>query len=472
MKTTTDSIVGEILAWPSAMERGAIIKHKSVLIQQADYLASLIDTKETLALQRAVYRGAAVWEVWLLRKSDEGMDADERRAQSALSLAKLAGDLPLTLDVLQAWRSKNYSPSARFYLDAEQRARNLSVFWNQSGEKLTRLYKEYVRTKDSASLAKLHDLGIKLIRSHGLPREVHYFLGRAAIQAGLQDEAARHFTALCIADPFYPLAAGFLADSLAQRSVDLAVEVMRRSSLCNGDDPGHLAYRLKFEWDQWKSSDRSTPPPVELAEQATTAAEQSNKIEPGVISLAHLVAAYVMEAAGRTDEALRVIEAGLQRRPSDIGLRVMHGMLLLSAGLVEKALEEFIKAEASPPDLALVEALLGSTLVDNGKAADGIRHFERAIALSSSSFEAGALTNDLGVALARVGRLEEAKKCFVRAIELLGDDARPRINLELTSRLPVSGYDKENSLVLLVKKDRAQQALRERFASQAVALAA
>lgn len=468
--TSLSHTLDGIQPWPESLDISEVLRHKSALIQQGDYLSSRRDSRETIAFQRILYRGAAAWELWLLGRSDAGIDF-ERRAVSALSLAELSGDLGITMRVLEA-RQQKHSTSHKYVFGVTRRSVRASA--RRQRKAMMRLfgrYDQFTKNPNRRTRESLQSLGSKLIRQ-GFPREGHYFLGRAAVIAERYEEAEQHFFALCIADPFYSAAAAFWADSVAKRDIEQAVRIMRESAVCNGASPTHLAYQLKFEWEFWKQSDGLTPPPVQLAEKALRVTDESHEVNPGVVSLTHLISSYVLEASGRLDDAVGVVDAGLRRRPNDANLRIMRGLLILSAGHVEAALHEFRTAEPHATDQRLVEALLGSTLLDKGDAEGAISHLRRSIELTTLPAELGALYNDLGVAFARSAHVTDAEHCFRMSADLLGDDPRPRMNLEVLAKESEAPKQRAINLVLLFQRDQAKMELENRAMRSAFAAAA
>ena len=81
-----------------------------------------------------------------------------------------------------------------------------------------------------------------------------------------------------------------------------------------------------------------------------------------------------------------------------------------------------------------VEALVGAgvALAQLGKLDDAIDHYQRALALDANDADAH---NKLGGALALAGRLREAIPHFARAVELNPRDENAKRNLEKAREL-------------------------------------
>jgi len=109
-------------SWGDSPQITQIQLHKSRLILQADALANLrAPDADDRALMRALYRGAAEWELWLLEHDTQATtEAKQRCAHSALSLAELSRDLALVEKVLARWRTLGPT-HARFYRDGKRR---------------------------------------------------------------------------------------------------------------------------------------------------------------------------------------------------------------------------------------------------------------------------------------------------------------------------------------------------------------
>ena len=76
-------------------------------------------------------------------------------------------------------------------------------------------------------------------------------------------------------------------------------------------------------------------------------------------------------------------------------------------------------------------ANMGRGLTDNGKAADALPYFAKAIERFPPDEQ---FHNNLGVALRQLGRLEEANREFMKAVELRSDysDALSNLGINLT----------------------------------------
>jgi len=80
---------------------------------------------------------------------------------------------------------------------------------------------------------------------------------------------------------------------------------------------------------------------------------------------------------------------------------------------------------ARNPDCWMAHDNLGTLLADQGKLAEAMQHFERALQLSPDDAET---YNDLGFALARQGKLDEATQNYERALQLKPDYAKANCN--------------------------------------------
>jgi len=87
------------------------------------------------------------------------------------------------------------------------------------------------------------------------------------------------------------------------------------------------------------------------------------------------------------------------------------------------------------PDYAQAHYNLGVALANLGRSEEAMAEYERALALQPDYPEA---ENNLGAALAMAGRNGEAIRHYKRALELRPDYPRARYNLDLAERLPSS----------------------------------
>ena len=133
---------------------------------------------------------------------------------------------------------------------------------------------------------------------------------------------------------------------------------------------------------------------------------------------------------GRSPEAIRHFEAALKIEPD---YAVAHKNLADAlAGMPQRmsdALAHYERALVLKPDYPEAHYGLANVLVRlPGREAEAQQHYEAALRLRPEYAEAH---NNLGILLAREGRLDDARQHWERALELAPNFADPRRNLEL-----------------------------------------
>ena len=123
-----------------------------------------------------------------------------------------------------------------------------------------------------------------------------------------------------------------------------------------------------------------------------------------------------------TDEMGNLLLQLLPRSPADRA-RILRDAAARQA-LANVAIAE--RLVAAEPDNAASQIFLGSSYVDAGRVADGIRHLELALRLDPASARAH---NEMGGALLAANRVDDAVRFFRRAAALEPADARRHYNL-------------------------------------------
>jgi tetratricopeptide (TPR) repeat protein len=166
----------------------------------------------------------------------------------------------------------------------------------------------------------------------------------------------------------------------------------------------------------------------------------------------------VLQAQGRLDDALASYRAAIARAPAHADAHYNAGTVLQRQGRLDDAVVSYRAALQVAPDLAEAHNNLGTLLQQQGRVEDAVKSFERAVALQPGSgdfrFNLGSARqaggdveaaidayraaaglghvpacNELGNALAAQGRLEDAARSFVAALERRPDFAEAHNNL-------------------------------------------
>ena len=143
----------------------------------------------------------------------------------------------------------------------------------------------------------------------------------------------------------------------------------------------------------------------------------------------------LLAVEGHPDEAVRELQAAVELRPDDAIARFRFGSVLGSLGRVNEAEEEFAQAIRLQPDNADAHYNLGLALAQQGRVQEAAREFEATLRLRSDDADAHF---NLGIALARLGRIDEAITQFSEALRVRPDfrAARQALDQAMSLRQP------------------------------------
>jgi MSHA biogenesis protein MshN len=132
--------------------------------------------------------------------------------------------------------------------------------------------------------------------------------------------------------------------------------------------------------------------------------------DPGMRS-ARLQLAGLLQEAGQFDKALLVLTTGYEQQ-SDDALAIAAGRMLADQGQREEALNWLKRGQAGmrPADIALMGALLSQLQ----RYEESARAYQRALAADPSQ---GGWLLGLGLALEALGRMDEARAAYRKALE-------------------------------------------------------
>ncbi len=166
--------------------------------------------------------------------------------------------------------------------------------------------------------------------------------------------------------------------------------------------------------------------------------------------------AHALLESGRYAEAVELSTTALARDPSDVDLRLVHGVALAARGRLEEAQVVFMETAHEEPDWAEPWRRLASVLLQRGRPEQALAVAERAIALEPDEPCARALRREASLAararrfLARAGDEEPA----LLAQELLAA-GRHADALEVTRAALVEEMDDVDLLVTHASAARA-----------------
>jgi hypothetical protein len=226
-----------IEAWPKSLEVPDVERHKSILIQQAEF-ARLTDQPVVL---RTVARGALYWERWLLEK-DPG-HGEEERVLSGLALARDAGDwkeaelllaqseaLPSIKDrsFLKEW-NEVVRENLPQQVENEQRLEIAFQKWRSNAKSPEEEAAREVLAREV--MAKAMEIG-----QMGSPVPVNYLLARVSASMQWNDEAEKYYAALLVCRPLWLPYIVQLSEHQAKIDLKRAFNTIESAKLLLGKD--------------------------------------------------------------------------------------------------------------------------------------------------------------------------------------------------------------------------------------------
>ena len=142
--------------------------------------------------------------------------------------------------------------------------------------------------------------------------------------------------------------------------------------------------------------------------------------------LARYNLAAVLEAQGKTDEAVAQLREAVRLRPYYVPARAELGQLLAGQGHADEGLQELQTAVKLRPADPAAHFRLGSVLGSLGRTAEAAAEFSQVVRLQPNNADAHY---NLGLALAQEEQLQEAAGEFSTTVGLQPDDAAAHFNL-------------------------------------------
>ena len=442
----THELIGEIYPWPGSQLKlpegwswgpneqiAKIQTHKSRLIMQADALATLRDpTIAEKILKHALYSGAAEWELWLLENGDQNLKHELKScAHSAVSLAKLSGDVPLVVRILEAWEKRG-TPRSVFANEATK--------WVKTNTPLYDARMTMLRDKYGPSvLEDLHDPQnakrvlewTNLYADHGGPAELVATRAMAleTLNQPVDEIVDARFT-FCVGRPTNPRAA--LALLLAARR--LHGERRLPTNLFEAGKWFHDSLVLQTGLlDLAQESDTSGLLGLPTLVQEKTV-EQLALHPPTNVSLfdiewAFATCAKVLAHNGELENAHTLLSTAVEKHPHVMNLRVLRAYEACKLGY-PTALNELKEMLADTTLIALPVfwQVVGEVFIAAAEWSDATRAFRRG-GLDESTFGDASRLNQYAVALAQSGDVSTAKNVLKRSLAIAPEDVLVRQNL-------------------------------------------
>lgn len=132
---------------------------------------------------------------------------------------------------------------------------------------------------------------------------------------------------------------------------------------------------------------------------------------------------------GRDDEAIEALQSAVRLEPDNAAGLVRLGQTLLARGSRVAAIDCFAKALAIDPNIAEAHMMWAEALIEEGQDAEADSHLERAAQLDPST------STSRGFRLEVLGRFDEARACFERALDIRPWDGGAYYGLVSTSKV-------------------------------------
>jgi arylsulfatase A-like enzyme/tetratricopeptide (TPR) repeat protein len=290
-----------------------------------------------------------------------------------------------------------------------------------------------VRT-DVGDRTKAIDLYRRILAIDGRRPLSHVLLGNLLWQTGDLAGAEASFRAALDSDPDFGRAHRRLGElQLTRGETEPALASFRRASELSGDDVETrlgLARSLMASGQaaeaigELEALERENPGnPKILAEYAGSLA-RDGEVDRALTLLAaapdhhdvHYTASVILRAQDRMSEALAEIERALALEPRSAVALHDRGVLLSRMGRFEDAVSS-LKASIEIQDNPVTRNSLGTALCRMDLCAEGVSHFERAVAAAPNYVDA---LENLAQAYAMLGRERDAEKARKRAGALKG----------------------------------------------------
>jgi cellulose synthase operon protein C len=266
-----------------------------------------------------------------------------------------------------------------------------------------RLFQESVQSRPYAPA--FYQAGLLLTAQHRVPQ--------AAAAFGRATAADRSF-----ADAFRELAgvlesAGRHTEAHYQRGLYYSVKDLRPRSLQEylamaAADPAHPGGLLMASQSRFKMQQNA---------QALALARQASKRFPGAPEVREQLAALLILTSDRA-AATQLCQAWLRDEPGAAQPLWMLGQIAGADLRFDEAIRDYEQAIAKQPDNANFLESLGEVLLQ----APGAEHLPRAVAALSQAValapQDAKARHQLGLALTRAGRLEEARRQILRSLDL------------------------------------------------------
>jgi protein O-mannosyl-transferase len=251
--------------------------------------------------------------------------------------------------------------------------------------------------------------------------EAHYNLGIEYQALGRIDEATKHYRAALQINPAYDKARYNLGMMLQQTgAVEEAAPLLAEGVRGNPSMPEfHVALGMTLQ--RLGRTDEAIAEFQEAVRLKPSSADALNNLGVALLS------------RGRVEEALRACEEAVRLMPESGMARANLGYALLRTGRTSEAATQLTESLRLQPSYGPAHYIFANVLQQTGRLEEAAQEYRASLALQSGPATA-QIHNDLGVTLARLGRMREAIAQFNEALRVKPDHAEARANLLKASR--------------------------------------
>ena len=166
-------------------------------------------------------------------------------------------------------------------------------------------------------------------------------------------------------------------------------------------------------------------------EEAIVYLQKALQIDPEYAEAYNYMGSALMKK-GQAGEAIGYYQKAVQLNTSYADAYNNLGVAFLRNGQADEAIAHYKKAVAINPGSAEMQFNLGNALAREGNWADAIACYQAALTAERDSVKAAKVRNNLGAALERLGKSDEALEQFSQAVQINGNYPEAHCNLGRT----------------------------------------
>ena len=163
-------------------------------------------------------------------------------------------------------------------------------------------------------------------------------------------------------------------------------------------------------------------------EEAIVHLQKALQIDPAYAEAYNHMGSALMKK-GQAAEAVAYYQKAVQLNASYADAYNNLGVAFLRNGQVDEAIAHYRKAVAINPGSAEMQYNLGNVLAREGNWADAIECYQAALSTERDSVKAAKVRNNLGAALEKLGKSDEALEQFSQALQINGNYPEAHCNL-------------------------------------------